>query len=60
MWDEISNPFPNFSDCTTEVWEWISNFISHFTGHEVTYPCWDVSNVDYIQVMETHLAGRPI
>ena len=25
---------------TVEVWEWISNFITHFTGHVITYPCW--------------------
>ena len=28
-------------NCIVEVWEWISNFISHFTGHVITYPCWD-------------------
>ena len=22
-----------------EVWEWISNFIPHFTGHSITYLC---------------------
>ena len=26
---------------TIEVWEWISHFIIHFTGHVSTYPCWD-------------------
>ena len=29
MWDEITYPFPNFNSCTVEVWEWISNFITH-------------------------------
>ena len=24
-----------------EVWEWISNFIPHFIGYMITYPCWD-------------------
>ena len=24
-----------------EVWEWIRNFVPHFTGHVTTYPCWD-------------------
>ena len=38
---EINYPFPNFNDGTVEVWEWISNFIPHFTGHVITYPCWD-------------------
>ena len=43
VWDEITNPFPNFNSATVEVWEWISNLISHFTGHVITYPCWDIS-----------------
>ena len=34
-------PFINFNGATFEVWEWISNFIPHFTGHVITYPCWD-------------------
>ena len=38
-WDEITLPFPNFNGFTVEVWKWISNFISHCTGHEITYPC---------------------
>ena len=41
MWDEITYEFPNFNDYTIEVREWISNFISHFIGHVITYPCWD-------------------
>ena len=28
-------------NCTVSVKEWISNFIPHFTGHVITYPCWD-------------------
>ena len=40
MWDEITYPFLNFNGCTIEVSEWISNFIPHFTGHVITYPCW--------------------
>ena len=31
MLDEITYPFPNFNGATVEVWEWISNFITHFT-----------------------------
>ena len=30
MWDEITYPFPNFNGATVEVWEWITNLISHF------------------------------
>ena len=39
VWDETTYPFPNFDGATVEVWEWIGNFISHFTGHVLTYPC---------------------
>ena len=35
--DEIISPFPNFSSVVVEVWEMISNFISHFTGQVITY-----------------------
>ena len=38
--DEITNPFPNFNGCPIEVWEGKSNFITHFIGHVITYPCW--------------------
>ena len=31
MWDEITYSFPNFNGATVEVWEWISDFIPHFT-----------------------------
>ena len=27
----ITSPFQNFNGCTAEVWEWIKNFIPHFT-----------------------------
>ena len=40
LWDEITYPFPNFNGATVEDWEWISNFIPHFTGCEITYPCY--------------------
>ena len=28
MLDEITYPFPNFSRCTVEVWEWIRDYLS--------------------------------
>ena len=40
-WDDITHPFQNFNGETIEIWEWISNFISHFTGYVITYLCWD-------------------
>ena len=41
LWGEITYPFPHFNGCTVESWEWISIFISHFSEHLITYPCWD-------------------
>ena len=34
MWDDITSPIPNFNSATVEVWEWISNFISHCSGYD--------------------------
>ena len=42
VWDEITYPFSNFNDAVIQVWEWVSSFIANFTGHVVTYPCWDL------------------
>ena len=43
MWDEIIYPVQKRqrNNETAEVWEWIYNFIQHFTGHVITYPRWD-------------------
>ena len=38
MRDEITYPFPNFSDSPLKL-EWINGFF--FTVHVVIYPCWD-------------------
>ena len=36
-----TTPSPCLSiNCTVEVWEWISDFSSRFTGHVLTYLCW--------------------
>ena len=40
MWCDVTNPFPNFNGANVEIWEWINNFISQFTGHVITYPCY--------------------
>ena len=29
VWTEITYAFPNFNDCTVDVWEWICNIIPH-------------------------------
>ena len=34
--DEITYPFSTFNDATVEISEWISNFITRFTGHVIT------------------------
>ena len=39
VWVKITYSFPKFNGATVEVWEWLSNFIPHFTWHVVTYPC---------------------
>ena len=39
-WDEVTYPFPTYNDATVEVWEWIHNFVPHFTMRLITYPCW--------------------
>ena len=44
VWDEITYPLPNFNGEAVEVWEWIRNFIPHFTGHVITYP-WPQASV---------------
>ena len=41
VWDEITDPFPNFNDETIEVWEWVTNFIPQFVMDVIIYPCWD-------------------
>ena len=35
MWDKITYPSPNCNGRIVEVWEWISNFIPHFTWHTI-------------------------
>ena len=46
VWDEIAYPFPNFNGFTIEVSKWMSNFIPHFMMGVITYPCWDLNDVD--------------
>ena len=38
VWDKNIYPYPIFNGTTVEVWEWISNFISHLTIDVITYP----------------------
>ena len=46
MWSEITYPFRNFNGPTVEVPKWISNSISNFIRHMITYPCTHVVIVD--------------
>ena len=39
MLHKITYPFPNFVGAADEIWEWMSEFIPHFAGHVITYPC---------------------
>ena len=39
--DETTYPSPNLNGCTVKVWQWIIDFITHFTGHMIAYPCRD-------------------
>ena len=41
VWNEMTYPFSNYNGGTVQIWERISNFIVHFTGRAITYPCWD-------------------
>ena len=40
VWHEITHSSPNFNGTALGVWEWISNFIPHFTVNVIIYPCW--------------------
>ena len=35
LWDEITYQFTKINVVAVKVWEWISNFISYFTGHVI-------------------------
>ena len=39
MCDETTYPYPNLNGEAIVAWEWISNFVSHYTWGMVTYPC---------------------
>ena len=41
LWMKIFRVMGAGIHSTVEVWEWINNFIPHFTRHVITYPCWD-------------------
>ena len=38
-WDKITYAFSNFNGATVGVWEWMNNFIPHFTEHVITHAC---------------------
>ena len=42
VWARITYAFINFNSATIEVFEWISNFISHLTEEMVIYTCCDL------------------
>ena len=59
VWDEITFLFPDFNGTTVEVWEWISNFIPHFTRHVITYPCLDWSSPILVRRVPVILLSGP-
>ena len=59
MWDETTYRFPNSNGCTLNVWEWMRNFIPHFTMRIFTYPCsWaepQISGILYMSIDVTSI-----
>ena len=48
---ETTYPFPNFNGATVEAWEWINNFISHFTIDVYNYlSCLSIAGFKLIHV----------
>ena len=43
VWEEITNPFPNFNGCNAEVWNWKSNFTPDIILNVITYLCCDLT-----------------
>ena len=43
VWDKITYPITNFNGFTVEIWEWVSNFISHLIMDVINWPCYDLS-----------------
>ena len=43
VWVGMTCPFSSLSECTFEVWGWVSNFISHLIIGLIIYLCWDQS-----------------
>ena len=48
----MTHPLPNFNGSTVKVSKWIINFIPHFTGHVITYPCWDWSETMLVKGLQ--------
>ena len=38
LWDDITDPLPNFNCCTGQVYDWMNDFIPHFMIDVITYP----------------------
>ena len=53
--EEIIHPFSNINKRAFKVWKLISNFIPYFTGHVITYPCW---NSSYSMIAKGPLVGE--
>ena len=44
IWDEITNPFTNFTGATFEVWDWMDNCSPQLTRCVITYSSFSSSN----------------
>ena len=49
--DEITHPFRNFNCATVNIWE----FIPHFTGHVITYPCLKLIHVNPLRPSDAYI-----
>ena len=51
VWDETTYPFPNLNDATVDFWEWICNFVPHFTMTVITHQCWVNNECNYLSML---------
>ena len=54
--NETTYPFSNFNGTVVEVWERISDFITQFVGHVITYSCWGSSESMLIKIIPERYA----
>ena len=45
----VTYPFQNFTGCTVEVSEWMSNLKPHFIGLIIAYPCCKIMTRNFLK-----------